>query len=61
VRQNCEVEEWKAECPGVVRRHQFETLYRKSINRRLYNQEELDKYMQAKNNFKHYGIVDHRY
>jgi hypothetical protein len=61
VRQNCEVDEWKAECPGIVRRHQFETLYRKTVNRKLYTQDQLDKYMEVKNNNKHYGLVDPRY
>ena len=51
---NCNVVEWKANCPGVWRRQLVEETYRAQMNRQSYDQESLNKYLDekvAKHNF----------
>ena len=61
VRATCDVNAWKAVCPGAIRRNHIEKIYRRTLDNRLYTQDQLNKYMESKNDVKHWGIIDPRY
>ena len=56
VREKCDTLEWKANCNGEWRRFYIEEIYRKRMNKELYNQKDMDTYMNFKNNLYHNTI-----
>ena len=53
VRDTCETNQWRSNCNGEWRRFYIEEIYRKKMNKDLYNQKDMDVYMKFKNNIYH--------
>lgn len=57
VRDTCETDQWRNNCNGEWRRFYIEEIYRKKMNKELYNQKDMDTYMKYKNNIYHNSFL----